>query len=67
MFLRCQDRELRMVSHEHWGESLPESVREIEENKRSSAKDQSKNNCDEDMILAGVIDIATTVLHGLSE
>ena len=27
MFLRYRDREPRMVSREHWGESLPESVR----------------------------------------
>ena len=32
---RCRDREPRMVSREHWGESLPESVQVIEENKRS--------------------------------
>ena len=34
MFLRCRDREPRMVSREHWGESLPESVQVVEENKR---------------------------------
>ena len=34
MFLRCRDREPRMMSREHWGESLPESVQVIEDNKR---------------------------------
>ena len=33
MFLRCRDREPRMA-REHWGESLPESVQVIEDNKR---------------------------------
>ena len=31
---RCRDRESRMMSREHWGESLPESVQVIEDNKR---------------------------------
>ena len=35
MFLRCWDREPRMMSREDWGESLPESVQVIEENKTS--------------------------------
>ena len=26
MFLQCRDGEPGMVSHEHWGECLPESV-----------------------------------------
>ena len=33
MFPRCLERQRGMVSREHWGESLPESVRMIKENK----------------------------------
>ena len=32
MFLRCRDYEPRMVSREHWGESLSKSVQMIEKN-----------------------------------
>ena len=39
MFLRCWDREPRMMSREHWGESLPESVQVIEEQKRTRGDD----------------------------
>ena len=34
MLPRCRDREPRMMSRKHWGESLPESVQVIEDNKR---------------------------------
>ena len=33
MLPRCLERQRGMVSREHWGESLPESVRVIKENK----------------------------------
>ena len=39
MFLRCRNREPRMMSREHWGESLPESVQVIEEQKRTRGDD----------------------------